>query len=132
MQRRHLITALALLATANVSLADNSIDNLQAVGQANFKLLSEDLSSMFSYKGVIPATPLGITGLDIGIEATSTKLQHPEVWQMATGSSSTTTNVIFPKLHVHKGLPLGFDIGAFYTSLGNIKLVGAEARYALV
>src|SRR5712692_4772612 len=132
MQRRRLITTLALLGAANISLADNSINNLQTVGQANFKLLSEDLSSSLSYKAVIPATPLGLTGFDVGLEASSTKLKHPEVWQQATNSSDTT--IIVPKLHVHKGLPFGFDVGASFTSVpsSNIKLFGAEVRYALV
>src|SRR5258705_7643776 len=106
MQRLNLIPILVLLGTANISLADSSIDNLQAVGQANFKLLSEDLSSSLSYKAVIPATPLGLTGFDLGLEASSTKLKHPEVWQQATNSNDTT--IIVPKLHVHKGLPFGF------------------------
>jgi len=130
MQHRHLITALALLGTANISLA-SSIDNLQAVGQANFRLLSEDLSSSLSYKAVIPATPLGLTGIDLGVEASSTKLQNPAAWQAATNSSGTT--IIVPKLHLHKGLPFGVDIGAFYTSVpsSNIDLIGAEVRYAL-
>src|SRR5216684_5352226 len=134
MQRRRLITALALLGAANISFADNSINSLQNVGQANFKLLSEDLSSTLSYKGVIPATPLGITGFDLGIEASATKLQHPAVWQQATNSTSAPSTIYVPKIHVHKGLPLGFDVGAFYTSVptSNIKLFGAEVRYALV
>jgi hypothetical protein len=131
MQSSHLITALALLGTANISLAA-SIDNLGGIGgQANFKLLSEDLSSTFSYKAVIPATPLGLTGIDLGVEASSTKLKNPTVWQAATSSNDTT--IIVPKVHVHKGLPFGFDVGGFYTAVpsSNIKLIGAEVRYAL-
>jgi len=130
MQRRHLITALVLLGTANISLA-GSIDNVQVLGQADFKLLSQDLSSTFSYKAVIPATPLGLTGIDLGVEASSTKLKNPTVWQAATNSNDTT--IIVPKVHVHKGLPFGFDIGGFYTSVpgSNIELIGAEVRYAL-
>jgi len=36
-------------------------------------------------------------------------------------------------LHVSKGLPFGFDVGAFYTSVpsSNIGLVGGELSYAL-
>ncbi|HLQ26542.1 MAG TPA: hypothetical protein VK138_11785 [Acidiferrobacterales bacterium] len=134
MQRRRLITTLALLGAANISLADNSINTLQNVAQANFKLLSEDLSSTLSYKAVIPATPLGITGFDLGVEASGTKLQHPEVWQQATNSTSAPSTIVVPKIYLHKGLPLDFDVGAFYTSVptSNIKLVGFEVRYALV
>ena len=39
-----------------------------------------------------------------------------------------------PKLHIYKGLPLNFDIGAFYSIVPgtNIKLYGGELRYAIL
>jgi len=44
------------------------------------------------------------------------------------------TNLVVPKLHVYKGLPLNFDIGAFYSSVPttNIKFYGGELRYAIL
>ncbi len=110
-----------------------NISQLNALNQANFKLFSEDLGSALSYKAVIPPAPLGVTGFDLGLEATSTKMQHANLWATATGSSSVS-NLIIPKLHIHKGLPLNFDIGAFYASAPstNIKLYGGELRYALL
>ena len=107
---------------ANIVLANFSL-------QSNFKDFSEDLGAALSYKAVIPAEPLGITGFDIGLEASSTKMRN---LALATGSSQT--NLIVPKLHVHKGLPLNIDIGAFYSSVPttNIKLYGGELRYAIL
>ena len=110
--------------------AANNIDlNNFAGAQADFKTFSEDLGSALSYKPVTPPAPLGITGFDIGLEVTSTKMRNLE---LATGGS--TSNLIVPKLHVYKGLPLNIDVGAFYSSVPttNIKFYGGELRYAIL
>jgi len=104
--------------------------NLSLLGaQPAFRTLSEDLGSALSYKAVIPAEPLGVTGFDLGLEVTSTKMRNLDI---ATGS--TLTSLIVPKLHAHKGLPFGIDVGAFYSSVPttNIKLFGGELRYAIL
>jgi hypothetical protein len=108
--------------------AANNI-NLAPLAQSEFRIFSEDLGSALSYKAVTPPTPLGITGFDLGLEATSTKMRNLD---KATGSS--LTNLVVPKLHVFKGLPLNIDIGAFYSSVPttNIKLYGGELRYAIL
>lgn len=100
-----------------------------AAAQPAFKTFSEDLGSALSYKAVIPAEPLGVTGFDLGLEVTSTKMRNLDT---ATGSS--LTSLIVPKLHVHKGLPFNIDVGAFYSSVPttNIKLYGGELRYAIL
>lgn len=111
-------------------LAANNI-NLSLLGsvQSDFKVFSEDLGSALSYKPLTPAEPLGITGFDLGLEVTSTKMRNLD---KATGSS--LTSLIVPKLHAFKGLPLGIDIGAFYSAVPttNIKLIGGELRYAIL
>jgi hypothetical protein len=110
--------------------AANNI-NLTYFGTAQpaFKTFSEDLGSALSYKPVTPPTPLGITGFDIGLEVTSTKMRNLE-----TATNSSMSSLVVPKLHVYKGLPLNFDIGAFYSSVPttNIKLYGGELRYAIL
>src|SRR6266705_2606106 len=47
------------------------INNIKALSQPNFRLLSEDLGAALSYKPLTPTAPLGITGFDLGIAATS-------------------------------------------------------------
>lgn len=110
--------------------AANNI-NLTNFGAAQpaFKTFSEDLGSALSYKPITPPAPLGTTGFDIGLEVSSTKMRNLD---QATGSSMT--NLVVPKLHVYKGLPLNFDIGAFYSSVPttNIKFYGGELRYAIL
>ncbi|MBI3546360.1 MAG: hypothetical protein HY081_07170 [Gammaproteobacteria bacterium] len=124
---------LAVVFTVPATHAAENIDQINQLAQTEFRNLSEDLGSALSYKAVIPAEPLGVIGFDIGAEVTATKLQNPAAWDRASSGSAPST-VYVPKLHLHKGLPAGFDVGAFYTSVpnSNIKLWGGELRYALL
>src|SRR5471030_1912830 len=110
-----------------------NISTLGNLTQPEFKLFSEDLGSALSYKAVTPPAPLGITGFELGLEVTSTKMQNSALWSKATNGGSALNSMIVPKLHVFKGLPLNFDIGAFYSAVPstNIKLYGGELRYAI-
>ena len=101
--------------------------------QSDFRLLSEDLGAALSYKPLSPGEPLGVTGFDLGIEVTATQLENSARYSNAfTGSVPDT--LYLPKLHIHKGLPFGFDIGASYSAVpdSNIKVWGAEVRYAIL
>ena len=131
--KRALASLAILLAAIPPAIAADNIDQINQLIQADFRKLSEDLGAALSYKAVIPAKPLGITGFDLGVEVSATKLQHRDAWDRAS-SGTTPDTVYIPKLHLHKGLPAGFDLGAFYTSVpdSNIKLWGAEARYAIL
>lgn len=108
------------------------IDLIESLSQSSFRALSEDLGSALSYKAMSPAEPLGITGFDVALEITSTKLENPAVFNAATSSSERIDNLVLPKLHAHKGLPGGVDIGALYTEYDDISLLGAELKYAIL
>ena len=117
MLRRTLFAAtLAVISAA--AEADTNINLNSFLSQSDFRLLSEDLGAALSYKAVAPAEPLGLTGFDIGLEATATKLEHADIFKRASSGDAPSTLVI-PKLHIHKGLPLGLDIGAFYSTVPN-------------
>jgi hypothetical protein len=109
------------------------IDQLQSLAQAEFRLLSEDLGAALSYHAQIPATPLGITGFDLGVGVTATRVENSEVLQRATSDDAETTLYV-PTIRVHKGLPAGFDIGLTYASIpgSNIRYTGGELRYAIL
>lgn len=109
-----------------------NITTLNTLAPDEFKLFSEDLGAALSYKAVIPAEPLGVTGFDLGLEVTSTEMKNSSLWTKASGSSRTSLPL--PKLHLHKGLPLNIDIGAFNSAVPstNIKLFGGELRYAIL
>ncbi|MGB7650294.1 MAG: hypothetical protein WBL62_03725 [Gallionella sp.] len=127
------IAVLACFATS-ASAATINMANLGgagAAGQAQFRAFSEDMGAALSYKGVTPPTALGVTGFDIGVEVTASQLQSPA---FKTVSGTSTTTLPIPKLHVAKGLPMGFDVAAFYAAIPttNIRLYGAEVRYAII
>jgi hypothetical protein len=124
----------AALAAALLTTAAQAGDfgSLGELAQGEFHALASDLGAAFSYKGVTPATPLGTLGFDAGVEVTDTRLESSSALQRAGAGSSS--HIVVPKLHVYKGLPLGFDIGAFVAGASRVDatLVGLDLRYALV
>jgi hypothetical protein len=127
------IVAVAAFSVASPCFATDDIDNLQSLVQTEFKSFSKDLGAVLSYKAVSPAEPLGLTGFDIGLEVTGTKLKYSDIWDKASSGSAPST-VPVPKLHVIKGLPFNIDVGAIYTKVPstNISLLGGELRYAFL
>lgn len=129
------ILALSILSLGSLSLPAQAanLDAIGSLGQSDFRLLSEDLGATLSYKPLIPAEPLGVTGFDLGIEVTATKLENATIFDNAVTGTAPDT-LYLPRLHVHKGLPFGFDIGASYAAVpdSNIKVWGAEVRYAIL
>ncbi len=109
--------------------------NWTAAGQSGFRALSEEFGAALSYKPVTPAAPLGITGFDIGLEASSTDMSTnaKTAWQNLIPGTSVPTLVI-PKLYVAKGLPFDIDVAAFYSAVPttSITLSGAAISYAII
>ena len=125
------LCAALMLTVGAPAFADSTLDSLQNLGQAEFSLFAKDFISAGSYKAVAPGEPLGITGFDIGLEVSSTKLTNPAIWKKAGVDLSSLP---LPKLHIHKGLPFNIDVAASMVAVpsSNIKLVGMEIRYALL
>jgi len=125
------ICVLALAAAGAPAFAADDLDNLGSLTQSEFSGLSKDFLAASSYKAVAPAEPLGVTGFDIGVELSSTKMDHGAVWEKAGADSA---NLYMPKVHIHKGLPFNIDIGASLTAVpgSDIKVGGAEIKYALI
>jgi hypothetical protein len=128
MMKQNLALACVLGCFTASAWAGNTIDPTKFNVQSEFKTFSEDLGAALSYKAVTPPAPLGVTGFDLGLEVTSTKMRNLNI---ATGGSNTLP---VPKLHVYKGLPMGFDIGAVYSAVpsSNVKYYGGEVRYAIM
>lgn len=129
---RRLAAGLGLAALTTTCYAESQhFARLPSLSQPEFRLMSEDLGAALSYKPVAPS-PLGTDGFDLGFEVSATRLTHPQAYNLATGSDRNT--LYTPRLHLHKGLPYGFGIGASFGTLpgSDLRLVGAEARYALV
>ena len=123
--------AIALAAAGGCANAADFSD-LTLLPQAEFRALSEDLAAAFAYRGITPATPLGTLGFDIGIGVTQTQLESSRAFHLA--GSGPGSSLLIPRLHIHKGLPARFDIGAFVAGASEIDatLFGAELRYAFL
>ena len=108
------------------------INRIQALSQEQFRLLSEDLAGALSYRPVVPTTPLGTIGVDVGIALTLARIANTEVLEAATSGDAPGT-IPVPTLRAYKGLPLGFDIGVLYAQIpdSNIRYYGGELRYAI-
>jgi hypothetical protein len=106
--------------------------DIGSLAQQEFRAISRDLGAAFSYKGVTPGTGLGPLGLDLGIEATQTRMENSALF--ARAGAGGRSSLVIPKLHVHKGLFAGFDAGAFVAGAPEIdaRLFGADLRYTLV
>lgn len=120
-----------VLATFSIPAIASNFSNVQNLSQAEFANLAKDFTAAASYKGVAPAEPLGIAGFDVGVELSSTKLEHADSWKKAGYDHAS---VYMPKLHAHKGLPFNVDLGVSLTAVpgSDIKLVGAEIKYAII
>jgi len=105
------------------------------ITQSGYHDLAEEFGAAFSYKPVTPAAPLGITGFDVGIEASSTDMSTSakSAWQTLSPGNSVPTLVV-PKLYVAKGLPFDIDVAAFYSAIPttSITLKGAAISYAII
>jgi len=102
--------------------------------QQMFKDFSKYAASALVYRAVEPAAPLGITGFNIGAEATVTSLDKDKAfWKNSFKNMDAPSYVVAPKLHVQKGLPLDIDLGLVYSAVPgtNIKYFGGELKYAV-
>lgn len=129
---KRISATLVLAAISQLSYAGD-INNIGALSQSQFNAFSKDLGAALSYKAVAPAEALGITGFDVGLEVTSTEIKNSAIFDLAVAGNAPST-LILPKLHVHKGLPFGIDVGAMYSAVPdtNITLMGGELRYAII
>src|SRR5205814_4211740 len=109
------------------------INRLQNVAQGDFRLLSEDVGAALSYHPQTPTEPLGVTGFDVGLSLTMSKVANKDALSRAS-SSSVPSYIPIPTLRANKGLPLGFDVGLMYSKVpgSDIALWGGEARWAFI
>ncbi len=132
---KKILPMLLLLAGVSLNASAATFSAMSLLSQSQFKDLSEDFGAALSYKSLQPAEPLGITGFDVSLEATSTDISKSgAALKTATNGDVDITRVIVPKLHVSKGLPFGVDVSASLASVPgtDIKVIGGELRYAIL
>lgn len=130
--KRVLLVVLAGALLNPAAYAADEFNNLAGLGtQANFRLFSEDLAGVLSYKAVAPAAPMGRQGYDLGVQVDSTKLEHAALWNTACGCNADT-RVIVPKAYLRLGAEeadLTFSYGK--ASDTDLAVWGVEAQFAL-
>lgn len=126
------LLALAVLASAAAAQAAD-LNTVRNLNQTEFRDLSEDLGAALSFKPLIPSESMGVTGFDVGVAVTGTRLEHPGVWAKASNGSAPETLLPTAQVRVHKGLPFDIDIGASLASTStNARAVGGELRWAVL
>jgi len=128
---RHALVG-AVILSASLPAAASDINNIGGLTQDEFRKLSQDLGAALSYKPLTPAEPLGLFGFDVGIAATTTKIENADVFQKA--GAGDIANVAVPSVRFNLGLPLSLDVGVMAGAAPgtNIRLYGAELRWAFV
>lgn len=100
--------------------------------QSEFESVSRDLVATIDYKAVGPAEATGIVGVGVGVVASYVPADNSDDWSAVTGSDFGGLGLV--GLQVTKGLPLGIDIGAFYSAVPDTdaKVYGGELRFAIL
>lgn len=133
MIRTPILAGIVLLSISHPLVADGEIDRSGHLSQSEFHLLSKDLGTALGYESVTPARQLGTAGIKFGVDLLDTRVQTLDLLdrESSDGYSSSTT---MPRFRLHKGLPGGVDLGAFYSAHpdSDIELWGAEARYSFL
>jgi hypothetical protein len=127
------VAAALTLAVSPVLAADISFVS-RGIDQGAFKNLSKEAGAALGYRNMAPAAPLGITGFDIGVEASAMSIDKSSSHWSAAFNDDAPSYLVIPKIRARKGLPFGIDIGAMYSYVpgSNVKLYGAELSKAIL
>jgi hypothetical protein len=132
--KKHL-ALLALAAALPMHATAGNLNHLGSLSAAEFRDASRDLGAALSYKPLLPTEGQGLTGFDIGVAVTGSDLSRSGAALTRAGANLAGGDTLLAtRLHVHKGLPLGLDLGGFVASVPALggTLSGAELRYALL
>ena len=116
--------------SAPVMAADISFQS--GMTQQLFQNFSKYAASVLVYRAVEPAAPLGLTGFNVGVEATATSLDSGnDYWKKAFQNQDAPSFVVAPKIHLQKGLPFDIDVGLVFSQVPstNIQYWGGELKY---
>lgn len=123
----------ALALSISTSAVAGDINRVDRLNQGQFLALSRDLGSALAYRTVSPSISIGIAGFDIGAELSVIQLNRRETYANASSDSISST-LVLPKVHVHKGLPGDFDVGAYVAGASgtNVRVYGGHVGYSIV
>lgn len=128
------LAAILMLSAAVPAFAEEQVEITPATLQADFDSIAEDLVAAIDYKAVVPAEATGIAGFGFGLILNYTPVDDEDAWTRATAGQADISEIGLVGLGVTKGLPLGIDVGVFYSEVPStdISLFGAELRYAIL
>lgn len=128
------LAAVLVMCAAIPAFAEDTVEITPATLQADFDSIAEDLVAAIDYKAVVPAEATGIAGFGFGLILNYTPVDDEGAWTRATAGQADISEIGLVGLGVTKGLPLGIDVGVFYSEVPstNISLFGAEIRYAIL
>jgi hypothetical protein len=128
------LAMILVLGVAAPAFAEDEVEVTPATVQADFQSIAEDLVAAIDYKAVVPAEATGIVGFGVGLIANYTPVDDEGAWTRATGGQASIDAIGLIGVGVTKGLPLGIDVGAFYSEIPStdMSLFGGEIRYAIL
>ncbi|WP_022850308.1 hypothetical protein [Limisalsivibrio acetivorans] len=106
-----------------------------AMDQEDFENLTRHIGSMITFDPNAPADPLGTIGFDVNVETTLNIVDDDaDHWVNATDGGDASQSILTYRLHVRKGLPGKFDIGAMYSKAvnSNFQTIGVSLQYAIL
>ena len=132
--KKGIVLALSLVLLVGTQAMAKDINFVRGITQGEFRDLSREAGAAIGFKNTAPATPLGITGFDAGVELSAADINADSSYWKAAFGNDAPSFLFLPKLRVRKGLPFGVDVGAMYTYLpgSNIKLYGFEVSKAIL
>lgn len=99
-----------------------------------FRSFANELGLAFAPLSLSPAETLGAAGFAVQLEHSSTSINSNErYWQLAMDDLNPPGSVHVSQLHLRKGLPFSFEVGAM-TSVwwgSNLVAFGGEFKWAL-
>ena len=130
------IAAVPLLITLPVVTVPARADAFDSVGllsQDDFQTLTGNVGAATHYKSISPGETLGVLGFDVAVELSSTDIDDA-VLDRASNGDADMDSLLVPRLHAHKGLPFGLDIGASVGQVAetDMTVLGAELRYSII
>ncbi|NGY05391.1 DUF6588 family protein [Solimonas terrae] len=132
---RRLLSVVLLLGAAPSAFANDLQISCGSLLECNtaFQGAAKDIAAAFNYKIVAPAEATGVLGFGIAAIASYAPTEHRSDWRTLTGDSVDQLGMVGAV--VNKGLPFGFDAGAFYASVptaGGAGAYGFQLRYAIL
>lgn len=134
--KRWIGVVMMLLLAAGPALAGKYDLELPAgLGNETFRGVVREAGLVTAYRGVAPAEPQGLSGFDVGLEASFVEVDSA-IWDQVldAGNTSAPSYLPVPRVHVRKGLPFDIDLGVSYAMVpgSNIEQLGAEVQWALL